>query len=230
MKKVLLIGVTIIAVVALGNVLLASAQGSNPPGQPNGACPLGYTCPYSGTMPYGGMMGGRGTMGGRGMMGAYGAYTGTLPYGGMMGMHNTMMGANGMHVQMWTAVAQKLGMTYEQLTQATQNGQTIAQLAQAKGVAVTALKDAALAAVRTYFADLVSQGVMTQAQADAMLDHMDDMPMFNFESGYGPGSMGPGMMRGWQNGAPSNGSFYGPGMMGGRGMMRGYSQPTGPQG
>ena len=226
MKKGFIIAVTIVAVIAVGNVLLASAQGNTPPWQPNGPCPLGYTCPYSGTSPYGGMMGGRGMMGGW----QNGTYSGTLPYSGMSGMHNFMMGTNGMHQQVWTAVAQKLGMTYEQLTQATQNGQTIAQLAQARGVSLDELKNAALAATRTYFADLVKQGLMTQAQADAMVDHMDDMPMFNFGSGYGPGFMGPGMMRGWQNGAPSNGSFYGPGMMGRGGMMRGWQQPTGPQG
>ena len=73
--------------------------------------------------------------------------------------------------------------------------------------------------MKTSFADLVKQGVMTQAQADAMADHMDDMPMFNFEQGFGPGV--PGGMMG-----------------GGRGMMarswrddgRGYQQPAGPQG
>ncbi len=213
MKKVLIIGVTIVAVIALGNVLLASAQGSNWPWQQNGTCPVtGTTCPYTGTVPFGG----RGMMSGSGMMGGF---------GNMAGMHNAMMGANGMHVQVWTAVAQKLGMTYDQLTQATQNGQTIAQLAAAKNVSLNELKDAAEAAIKASLADLVKQGVMTQEQANWMADHMDDMPMFNFGSGFGPG-----MMRGWPNGAPSNGSSYGPGIMGGRGMMRGWQQPTGPQG
>ena len=67
-----------------------------------------------------------------------------------------------------------------------QNGQTVAQLAQAKGVSLDALKTVALDAMKASFADLVKQGVMTQAQADAMPDHMDDMPMFNFEQGTGP--------------------------------------------
>ena len=61
MKKVLIIAVTIVAVIALGNVLLVSAQGGTQPNQPNATCPMGYTCPMSGTMPYGvpgGMMGG----------------------------------------------------------------------------------------------------------------------------------------------------------------------------
>jgi hypothetical protein len=202
-KKVLIIGITIVAVIALGNVLLVSAQGGTQPNRPNGACPVsGYTCPFSGTNSYrGGMMGGQGMMG-----------------GGMLGMHNSMMSANGMHEQVWTAVAKKLGLTYAELNTAVQGGQTVTQLAQAKGVSLDELKTAALAALRTSFTDLVEQGVMTQDQADWMLDHMDDMPMFNFDQDFGPGMMnGRGMMRG-------NGT------MPGNGMMRNYQQPAGRQG
>jgi hypothetical protein len=223
MKKVLIIAVTIVAVIALGNVVLASAQVGNQPGPQNGTSPVsGYTCPFSGTTSYrGGMMGGQGMMGGRGMMGANGTYTGTQPYGvpgGMMGMHNSMMGANGMHEQVMTAVAKKLGLTYAELNTALQNGQTIAQLAQAKGISLDALKTTALDAMKASFADLVKQGVMTQEQADWMLDHMDDMPMFNFEQGTGPGMMGGrGMMGRGGHGVPG-------------GMMGRGAQPAGPQG
>ena len=203
MKKVLIIAVTIVAVIALGNVVWVSAQGGTQPNQPNATCPAtGYTCPFSGTQNFGGP---GGMMGGRGMMGGYGTYSGTIP-GGMAAMHGAMMGANGLHEQMWTVVAQKLGLTYAELNKTLQNGQTVAQLAQAKGVSLDELKATALAAMKTSFADLVKQGVMTQAQADWMLDRMDDMPMFNFEKGFGRG------------------------MMNGRGMMRGWQQPTGPQG
>jgi hypothetical protein len=213
MKKVLIIAVTILAVIALGNVLLVLAQGG--PNQANTSCPVtGYTCPFSGTMPSGSMMG-RGGMMGQGMMGG-------MMSGNHAQMHNTMMGANGMHEQVWTAVAQKLGMTYAELNTATQNGQTVAQLAQAKGVSLDALKTAAQAAMKASFADLVKQGVMTQAQADAMLDRMDDMPMFNFEQGFGPGMMNGGGMHGGSGGMMGRGGM--------RGMMRGYQQPTGPQG
>jgi hypothetical protein len=210
MKKVLIIAVTIVAVIALGNVVLASAQVGN---QPNGSCPVsGYTCPFSGTNSYRGVPGG--------MMGS-GNYTNTMPMHGAMTLAPGLrpgtsvgVGAHGMHEQVMTAVAQKLGLTYAELNTALQNGQSVAELAQAKGVSVDALKTIALDAMKASFTDLVKQGVMTQAQADQMLDHMDDMPMFNFEQGYGLG-----MMQG------------GRGMMGGgRGMMRGYQQPVGPQG
>ena len=197
MKKVLIIAITIVAVIALGNVLLVSAQGGTQPNQPTTVCPVsGYTCPFSGTMPYGvpgGMMGGR----------------------GMMGMHSAMMGANGMHEQVWTAVAKKLSLTYAELNTALQNGQTVEQLAQAKGISLDELKTVALDTMRASFTELVKQGVMTQQQADWMLDRMDDMPMFNFDGGVGPGMMGG---RGMMNGRGSGG------------MMRGWQQPTGPQG
>ncbi len=56
MKKVLIIAVTIVAVIALGNVRAGFGAGAAiSPDQPNATCPVsGYTCPFSGTMPYGG--------------------------------------------------------------------------------------------------------------------------------------------------------------------------------
>ena len=117
MQKSLVLVVTIVAVILIGNVGGAYAQNGVPPAQPGtGVCPYGYTCPYSGTLPYGGggwMMGGaygggwmRGGAYGGGWMrggaygGSYGATpyggsygTGTLPYGGGYGM----MGGHGYH-------------------------------------------------------------------------------------------------------------------------------------
>jgi ribosomal protein L15 len=158
------------------------------------------------------MRGGNGMMGGRGMHGMMGngAYTGTMP------MHGAMIGANGMHEQVWTAIAAELDMTYAELNTAVQNGQTVAQLAEANGVSLDELKSAAKNAHQTALADLVEQGVLTQEQADWMLDHMNDMPMFNLDQGFGPGMMrqGRGMMGG-----------HGPG-----GMMHNRQPPAGPQG
>jgi hypothetical protein len=118
--------------------------------------------------------------------------------------------AGGMHEQVWTAVAQKLGITYAELTTAVQNGQTIAQIAAAKGVSLDDLKAAALEAGKAALADLVQKGVLTQEQADWMVDRMDDMPMFNFNSGpgFGPGGchgngQPGGMMNGWRFNRPS---------------------------
>ena len=88
MKKSLILVATIVAVILIGNVVVAYAQNGNPPAQPGaGVCPAGVTCPYSGTMPYGGrgqmpggMMGGRGQMPG-GMMGGRGYAQQTGPQG-----------------------------------------------------------------------------------------------------------------------------------------------------
>ncbi len=198
MKKGLVILITIIAVILIGNVLIVSAQNGVTPNQPGaGACPSGYTCPFSGTMPYGG---------------------GMMNWNNHAQLHNAMVAANGMHQQVMTAVAAKLGMTYDQLIAALQNGQTIAQLAEVKGVSLEVLQQTANTARTTAINALVEQGVLTREQADWMIDHMDDMPMFGFGNSSGaPGNFGPGMR--------------GRGMMGGRGGMMGrWTQPTGPQG
>src|SRR3972149_1975822 len=138
----------IVAVVLLGNVLAASAQG----GGNAGDWPMGPA-----------------------MMGSTGAYTGTLPFGmpgGMTGgwghgpMQGYMMAARGRPEEVWTAIPQKLGLTYDELAAAVQNGQTIQQLAEAKGVSLDDLKQAALDAQKAALAELVKQGVLTQAQAD----------------------------------------------------------------
>ena len=209
MKKTLVIVATIVGVVLLGNVLIASAQGGN-----GGYWPMGP-----------------------GMMGATGNYTGSLPFGpgvpgGMMGrghgmLSGYMMAAGGMHEQVWSAIAEKLGMSYDELVAAIQNGQTIQQLAEAKGVSLEDLKQAALDAMRTALAELVKQGVLTQEQADWMLDRMDSMPMFNFGSGFGlsgchGGQTGPGgMMGGWGRGR---------GMMPGWGGNSRWTPPSGNSG
>ena len=202
MKKSLIMVATIVAVVLLGHVLIASARGSA--GYASmGSAMTGYTLPYTGTLPFGpgGMMGGWG----RGWMGS-------------------MMAAGGMHEQVWTAIAEKLGMSYDELVAAVQNGQTIQQLAEAKGVSLDDLKQAALDAKQAALAELVKQGVLTQAQADWILERMDSMPMFNFGSGFGPGGC---------HGVPGVPG----GMMGGRGrgMMPGWggsrcTPPTGNSG
>lgn len=191
MKKGLIIVATIVGVILLGNVLIAAAQNGGPSTWPMGPA-----------------------------MTELGVYTGTMPFGGWMGgWYGPMMAAGGMHQQVWTAVAGRLGMTYDELTAAVQNGQTIAQIADAKGVSLDDLKAAAIAGAKKALADLVKQGVMTQEQAGWMLDHMDDMPMFNFGAGFGPGF---GSCHGGRGGSGVPG-----GMMNGRpgvpgGMMNGW--------
>ena len=201
MKKGLVVLATIVGVILIGNVLIASAQGNGP--ATGGS--LGF-----------------------GMPGNTGTYTNTMPMGGMMGggnhaqLHDAMTAAGGMHEQIWTAVAQKLGLTYAELNTALQNGQTIEQLAQAHGVTLADLNQTANAARQAALTDLVKQGVLTQAQADWMLNAMPTtMPMFT------PGSFS--QMHGGQPGSMMNGTGNTGGMMGGRGTMHGASS-TGRQG
>jgi len=201
MKKGLVVLAIIVGVILIGNVLIASAQGNGP--ATGGS--LGF-----------------------GMPGNTGTYTNTMPMGDMMGggnhaqLHDAMTAAGGMHEQIWTAVAQKLGLTYAELNTALQNGQTIEQLAQAHGVTLADLNQTANAARQAALTDLVKQGVLTQAQADWMLNAMPTtMPMFT------PGSFS--QMHGGQPGSMMNGTGNTGGMMGGRGTMHGASS-TGRQG
>ena len=223
MKKGLILVATIVAVILIGNVVVAYAQNGVPPAQPGtGVCPTGTTCPYSGTMPYGGMHGNM--MGGRGQMGG-------MMNGNMSAMRDAMMDDGGMHEETMTAIAAELDMTYDELTTALQT-QTLAQIAEAKGVALDTLQQIATDARNAELDKLVAAGTLTQEQADFMKSRMQAMPNFgtgdcpmqNGQSGAQPGMMGGrGQMPG--------------GMMGGRGQMpggmmggRGYTQPTGPQG
>lgn len=210
MKKSVVIVFTILAVILIGNVIVAYAQNGNPPAQ-NGAgvCPNGYTCPFSGTMPYGGMHGAM-----------PGGMRGGMMNGNMGAMHSAMMADGGMHEAVMTAIAAELDLTYDELTAALQT-QTLAQIAEAHDVSLETLQQVATTARNAELDRLVEQGVITQQQADWMKSRMQSMPMTNF---------GNCPMQNGQGGA------YGPGMRGGRGQMpggmmgRGYAQPAYPQG
>ena len=113
MKKWIL--VTAIAMFAaglfFGGAYIVLAQGGTPPtpfGGP-GAWMSGrgwmHDEAYTGTVPYG-----RGPM--MGGPGYNRPFTGTVPPGPMYG---AMMEPDGVHEQVWTAIAQELGLTYDQL-------------------------------------------------------------------------------------------------------------------
>jgi len=122
--------------------------------------------------------------------------------------------ATDMHEAVLTAVAQELGMTYDELVAALQSGQTLSQIAADKGVSIERLREVMLEAREAALADLVEQGVITQDQADWMLSHANGM--YGFGGGFGDcdGMAGFG--------------GHGPGMMGGRGM-HGNFNPTAPR-
>jgi hypothetical protein len=124
--------------------------------------------------------------------------TGACPMGGA-----GMMGRPGWAGQP-DEVAALLGMTAGQIQAERQSGKSLAQIAQAKGVSEDKLIETILAAKKAILQDAVTAGKLTQAQADAMLDRMDDMVKVMVErTTTGPMMGGRG------------------GMMGGRGGMRG---------
>ena len=97
---------------------------------------------------------------------------------GMMGgidmddMHAWMSAGGGMHAQVWQSLAKTLGLTPDELTTQLNNGKTLTQLAQEKGITEEQLASALETAVKASLNQLVAGGKLTQDQADQMLEHM----------------------------------------------------------
>ena len=91
------------------------------------------------------------------------------------------------------AAAKVLGMTADELSTALKGGQTLEQVATAKGVDITKVQDAINTAhreeMRTQIKQAVTDGTMTQAKADWLLEGLDkgylDGPGFGFGFGRG---------------------------------------------
>lgn len=83
------------------------------------------------------------------------------------------------------AVARALGLTEQTLAQQLQNGQTIEQLAQARGVTTASLHAAAVTALKTQLSAEVKSGRLTQAQADEHLSRAQADPNFGLHFGRG---------------------------------------------
>jgi uncharacterized protein (DUF433 family) len=116
-------------------------------------------------------------------------------------------------------VAEALGMTVEELHEALKDGQTIAELAEAKGVALEDIADAVVAAQTERLQQAVENGRLTQEEADERIAQMEENILEHLESGEpGPGgprdSGGPGGCEcggpGGMRGGPRGGGFRGP--------------------
>ena len=180
MKKLFVISalaLAVVAAIALGITGWAFAQAPDPQSP---------TCPYCGSLGYGpGMMGGRGGYRGQAGDGSYGP----------------------MHETMFSAIAEAFGLTPEELQAAHAEGKTLLDIAQEQGKTVEEFQALMSEARASAFEKMVADGVLTQKQADWMLERM--------QSGRnGAGMIGAG-------GCPGMGSF-GPG---GRGGWRGNAQP-----
>jgi hypothetical protein len=71
-----------------------------------------------------------------------------------------------------SAAADYLGLTESELRAKLNDGQTLAEIAEAQGKSVDGLKQMIVAAAQARLDDLVDQGELTRAQADAMLERL----------------------------------------------------------
>jgi hypothetical protein len=124
--------------------------------------------------------------------------------GGMMGGRG---GMGTMHEYVEQALADKLGMTKAEVETALASGKSMSQIAIDKGTKTADVTALLTEVHKTAFAKAVSDGVLTQAQADAMLQNMTangfnyaNCPMQN-GGGADRGNRGGrgmgGMMGGW---------------------------------
>lgn len=129
-----------------------------------------------------------------------------------------MMWGNQQGTPMWTAVAGALSIDVNTFITQMQSGSTLAQIAEAQGVDIQTVYDAAFAVMTDHMNAMVAAGYMTQSQVEARLtwmrDNMAQMPMLT-----GSGST-PCLMAGMMGGYGSN--MMGHGMMG-QGMMGGWN-------
>ena len=144
----------------------------------------------------------------------------TLAPGASAGVQN---GGGWMHEYVEKALASKLGLTEAQVEEQFAAGKTMYQIALDNGIKEEDLTDFLNGVHQDAFAAAVKDGVMTQDQADWMLQRMQN------RGGYGAGNC---PMQNGQSGQFNRGGGYGPGMMNGNGggMMRGnwQNQQTNP--
>jgi len=102
--------------------------------------------------------------------------------------------------------AGKLGMTVDELQTQLQDGKTVADLASEKGVDLKTIVDAFMATRQETLSQAVTDGKITQAQADQMLTNMREMVEDHLNGNMpalGPGGCGGfggrGMMGAWDD-------------------------------
>ena len=175
LTKIITIGLITVLILALSAVFVLAQDIDDP------------TPPVFGP---GGMWGSNNDGYGRhGMMGGYGGY------GGMMGGHGHFGGGSMMDgFDMLNIIAQELGLTADELQTELANGSTIAQLAESLNVAVEDLVAAVSTAHQEHLHQAVTDGWMTQEQADWMQEHMTGMIELHLNQSWGTAgqSYGPG--------------------------------------
>ena len=103
-------------------------------------------------------------------------------------------------------------MTTEELQEALADGQTVAELAEAQGVALEDLVDALVEPMIERIEQAVEGGRLTQEQADEQIETMKEHLLQQLESGFELGHGGfsghPGPMRGGRWGGKGPGSRF----------------------
>jgi hypothetical protein len=194
MRKFLLIGLIVaLALIVIGGVgvVFAQTQGNvenkafivstelngDKIVQPFLYGPGGMMGEYGNQYGPGGMMGRNDNgYGPGGMMGGYGR-------GGMMGGRGTGQYGGVMHEYMVSAFASAVGLTVDEVNTRLANGETLAQIAIDQGKTKADLPALWTQIRKDALNKAVADGVLTQSQADLMLEHMDQFP----GSGFGPG-------------------------------------------
>jgi hypothetical protein len=178
MSRKTLITLITIVVIIVGGALVVAAQDDDTPTPPYS---FGWIHPDNNAEFQHGMM-----WGGSAMQRGFGH--------DMMGDDESMM----------STVAEILGLEPEALVAALNDGQTLAEVAEAQGINLDAVYAAMFAQAELHMADFVEAGTITQEQSDAhltwMRENISNMPMFTDggfgylmgQSGSGHGMMGPG--------------------------------------
>jgi len=130
----------------------------------------------------GGMMGGRGNFNGRGMMNGRG--------------WGVDRGEGFMHDDMIAAFATAVNLTTEEVQTRLDNGETLKEIAIAQGITAEQLPDLVTNVRKAALDAAVADGTITQAQADVMLEHMDQYMGQGFGPGFGGGFRDCPMMDG----------------------------------
>jgi hypothetical protein len=135
-------------------------------------------------------------------VGAVFAQGGQPPFGSMMGGR----GYGPMHDYVEQALAAKLGLTETQVEGQLAAGKPMYQIALDNGIKQEDLANFMNEVHTNAFAKAVKDGVLTQEQADWMLQRMQNM----YQNGYGAGNC---PMHNGQGGQFGRGNGFGPGMM-----------------
>ncbi|MGB9641475.1 MAG: DUF2680 domain-containing protein [Anaerolineales bacterium] len=106
-------------------------------------------------------------------------------FGGMMGRWNQSGSYGFMHDYMVDAVASKLGVSPDTLEKELSAGKTMWQVAQEQGLTEEQFRTAMAESAKDAVAKMVADGVITQAQADWMVQRVETMLQSGF--GYGLG-------------------------------------------